>query len=366
MGYGQYSGNSHGKQNPLRYETKTNRRQVFPTGEIPHKWAHQTQESARNPQGNLYFKGATIYSYRDSWPLARIYKCTKSARVLGRDTISATVTLVLTSANKYSMTTTGHQCDVNRAASHLRQIAVPFVVPGDHQPDKRDHDANLAYLAAEMKSRHEQAGRVMTALSVTWRAEECAQLHKAMADYMIFFGIRRKMPALLSFAAAFERARRIENPDPASLDKRERASAARKVRLRDRDEYLAEQRETLKRGAFYHVGATRNDWRLFGAFDGGWRNGRSVYGESVMLRVNGDEIETSMGARIPASHAPRLWRVIERCRDTGIPYQHNGHTEHAGDYRVDSIDADGTLRAGCHVIPYSELAGMARKLGLAS
>jgi hypothetical protein len=33
------------------------------TGEIPHLWAHRTQDDARNKQGNLYFTGDTIYSY---------------------------------------------------------------------------------------------------------------------------------------------------------------------------------------------------------------------------------------------------------------------------------------------------------------
>ena len=49
-------------------------RHIFPTSEIPHKWAHATQSDARNQRGNLYFRGDTIYSYRDSWPLARIYR----------------------------------------------------------------------------------------------------------------------------------------------------------------------------------------------------------------------------------------------------------------------------------------------------
>src|SRR3990167_11282137 len=57
-------------------------RHVFPTDEIPHKWAHQTQEEARNPQGNLYFRGPTLYSYRDSYPIARLFKKRGAALVL--------------------------------------------------------------------------------------------------------------------------------------------------------------------------------------------------------------------------------------------------------------------------------------------
>ena len=42
---------------------KKRKKHVFDTGEIPHLWAHRTQDEARNRQGNLYFTGDTIYSY---------------------------------------------------------------------------------------------------------------------------------------------------------------------------------------------------------------------------------------------------------------------------------------------------------------
>ena len=50
--------------------TKRNKH-VFNTGEIPHLWAHHTQDEARNRQGNLYFVGDTIYSYGSHFPIAR-------------------------------------------------------------------------------------------------------------------------------------------------------------------------------------------------------------------------------------------------------------------------------------------------------
>ena len=34
-------------------------RHVFPNREIPHLWAHQTQDEARNGTGSFYFRGAT-------------------------------------------------------------------------------------------------------------------------------------------------------------------------------------------------------------------------------------------------------------------------------------------------------------------
>ena len=47
------------------------KKHVFDTGEIPHLWAHRTQDEARNRQGNLYFTGDTIYSYGSHFPIAR-------------------------------------------------------------------------------------------------------------------------------------------------------------------------------------------------------------------------------------------------------------------------------------------------------
>lgn len=85
-----------------------------------------------------------------------------------------------------------------------------------------------------------------------------------------------------------------------------------------------------------------------------------------MLRLDGDEIVTSMGAHIPKDHAPIIWKQVQRCVSSQTPWEKNGHTIHAGAYSIDRIEPDGTMKAGCHTIPHSELRSMARALGLAS
>ena len=45
-------------------------RHVFPNREIPHLWAHKTQDEARNGTGSFYFTAATIYSYGSHFPIA--------------------------------------------------------------------------------------------------------------------------------------------------------------------------------------------------------------------------------------------------------------------------------------------------------
>lgn len=337
------------KSNPFSGPKKA-QREVFPSGEIPHKWAHQTQLRARNPTGNLFFEGPTIYSYRRSWPLARIYNNKRGD------------TLVLSNSESYSVTTNQHQNAVNRAAQHLSRIAVPRVECDYYSGkplQKQDHYANIAYLIERMNKAHDKAKRAMQEANVNIYLENASTHHKALADYLIFFGIRRKMPALPDFIPLFERVRRIENPDPQSLDRRERRNAQRAALKAEKEKREAE-REALANAC------ARTNWRLHGAFYEMYAFRTLSYAhEPVMLRLNDDEIETSMGARIPAAHAPMLWRAVERVIASGVPYEHNGHSIHAGDYRIDAIDVDGTLHAGCHTIEHSELRAMARQLGLA-
>lgn len=334
-------------------------RYVYPTSEISHKWAHQTQESARNPQGNLYFRGATLYSYHDSYPIAKLFKKKGARPSIGEHgaggLLNATVraahegkTLVLHVENTYSRTTAGHCSDARRATSHLPSIVVPDVEPDNayrHAPTQ--HAINVRYLV-ELAAKHlDKAGRAMQLSSVTWRRDAAKQALADAQAYSAFFGIRRKVPAFpeLAWNAAAARAERIENPDPASADKRERASAHRRERKAFKDN-IADM-------------VARTNWRLGEIV--GWR--RNMAGP-VMLRVNGEEIETSQGARIPLAAAPMVWNIVQRALGKGYMPVGLGGVK-IGDYPLTRIEADGTLVAGCHKIPHSELRSMARQLNLA-
>lgn len=332
--------------------------QVFPTNEIPHKWAHQTQESARNPGGNLYFKGATIYSYRDSWPLARIYGPKRDGS-----------RLVLTNCERYSKTTAAHQSAANTAVSHWHATAVPHVQGAyGTELSKAEHTANFAYIIARADEALKRAQRAMQSATVAWRRSHAEHALKDAQRYSDFFGLRRKVPAFpeIAWNAAAARAERIENPDPASLDKRERASAARKAAQEARERKAREL-------AAPRLAALRTDWRLFGAFGAAGPYARP--NGPVMLRVNqtDETIETSMGVRVPLAAAPMVWNMVQRARKQGgmdgrqggvLSRAHPVRLPRIGDYPLDRIEADGTLVAGCHTIPYSELSALARALGL--
>lgn len=77
--------------------------------------------------------------------------------------------------------------------------------------------------------------------------------------------------------------------------------------------------------------------------------------EHAYLRVKGDTVETSRGARVPLSHVQRALPVVMALIRNGRTYQRNGHTIHLGHYAIDSIDEQGNLRAGCHLFNKAEI-----------
>lgn len=326
--------------------------------ELTHKWAHAEPDASRR-SGSMSFVGDTLYSY--STPIAKIYRNKRGV-------------LVLFSEHRYSVSTAEHIRLGEQAVSHLDRLRVPRYIIGSRGEgryrysvnEKQDHADNLMYFTAQAADALKAAQRAQRTLGVEWRQREALNALRGFARYCEFFGIRRKAPAFptAEWGAAFERVRRIENPDPASLGKRERAKARKAQAEYARRRLVEIDREI---GAPDYSGmAARTDWRLGRAFD--TRGNIAAIRAPVMLRVNGEEIETSQGARVPLAAAPMVWNLVQRAvkcegwtRDERFASRYR-----IGDYPLDRIDADGTLHAGCHTIPYSELAAMARQLGLQS
>lgn len=96
-----------------------------------------------------------------------------------------------------------------------------------------------------------------------------------------------------------------------------------------------------------------------------WRNGANVIvprGDSPMLRLVGDEIQTSWGADVPATVARNLWRLVGEARRNkrGMTFD-RGHM--VGAFQLNQVTEDGALVIGCHTLEFSELERMARVMG---
>ena len=83
--------------------------------------------------------------------------------------------------------------------------------------------------------------------------------------------------------------------------------------------------------------------------------------ETVLLRINGEDVETSKGAKFPLEHGLKALPLINQAIGKG--WHKNGHTIHLGHYQIDEILAAGDVKAGCHFVLYSEVMRIAKELG---
>lgn len=313
---------------------------VFSNSMVAHVWAQQTQDEGRSNNGNFWFKGDTIYSYRT--PIARFVPTGTAGRI------------VLMSSENYSPTTAGKHMRPIGAAVNYDYIRVPYIGRGDWN-EAPQHDKNLAYLVEQYTN---EVGRINRARSApsNYCWEHLAKLADLAIKYANAFGMAE--PALNSFAdrRQIEEARAVrdaKNNTPAAIAARERKKVREAAKLQE----------------------------LIGDYEGAWRAGgvrasvlkltreqRRAYDDllrsKIMMRVEGEEILTSLGARFPIEHGKRAFAFILERRMRGEAWETNGHKIHLGHFVIDSIDAAGNVKAGCHFVKWEEVERMARTLGL--
>lgn len=303
----------------LKAQAKTCKRakQVFSTGEIPHLWAHKVQASARNPQRNLYFENGVIYSYGAYFPIAAHVE---------HDARKA----ILVTTRKYSVTTAGHVSQVRGAIpSNVTVFNVPHVLITWHTAER--HALNVKAYLADLAYVISKAQKARQLSSKRQERAEAKRLHDELLAYCKFFRLAR----------------------PKNIPELPKLTAAMVVKIKAREAFLASPEHKAKLQAQNAKKFARciENWRAgTGYFS--WKQTRNL---PTMLRINGNEIETSQGARVPVDHAKRVLAIVRRMVAEHKTFETNGHTIPIGVYKVDRIDADGTLHAGCHHIPYAEI-----------
>lgn len=306
-------------------------RNVFPSDEVPHLWYHKTQDSARNAGRNLYFENETIYSYGGHFPIARHV-------TVGRKSA------VLFTTRTYS-NTTAKQCGMVRSAipESATVFSVPFVV-GAWGSDS--HEDNLAsYVKASEKALDKATRAISSGAYLLGLAFENRDNARA---YARFFKVSCPKFDFLPKGKVFRTlkaklAERKARHDAAFSAAQVRAEARREEQNRIARLEFSEQAELWKAG--------NANVRL-----------SYISGVDTLLRITGNEVETSRGARIPVSHAKRGLAFVRKVMASGQEYVRNGHTLHLGHYSIDKITTDGTLTAGCHVIKFAEIARLALAL----
>ena len=287
-------------------------RTVHPADMVAHLWAHKSQDFARNPGHNFYFHGDTIYSYGSHFPVARHVdnKCGQA---------------VLLTTRTYSVTTAGHISMVAGACRHLTVFHVADV--NSTEPRKQFAEYRAQYMALVGKY----------AKARQRKPEHLAELRGVVEEanrYAAFFGLRARLTLPDDLTGMIAECQAIE--------KRDRERKQREERKRER-----EAQERLQKWVDGQIDYCPNG-----------------YGEPIRLRIKGDELQTSHGARVPLVHAVKAFRVLKRLHDKGQAYQRNGHTIHLGHFALDSLDTEGNVTAGCHTVAWEEIARVATLAGV--
>jgi hypothetical protein len=307
---------------------KKRKKYVYDTGEIPHLWADRTQDEARNRQGNLYFTGDTIYSYGSHFPIAR------------HVTNHAGERAVLFTTATHSVTTSSHCSAVQSAIpSGIPIFHVPNVCHGRYSGSELtadDHAGNLADYADRIEKHVITSARARSSYTKEWNHGHAVRLRDEAIAYSAFFGL--PVPNIPDVPE-------IDSDALTAIRKREAKRAAEKAEQtkRERAEAIVRRQEQI------------NKWRA-GQYSG------CFYDVPAMLRIDGDEVVTSRGARFPVSHAKRALAFVRKIRESRQAYVHNGHTIHLGPFAIDRIEPDGTVKAGCHVVSWEEIERIASAL----
>lgn len=342
---------------------------VFTNSELVHVWASQSQQSGR--ANSMHFEGSNLYSY--SQVIGSFVTNRKGQKAF------------LAWSDTYSVTTSQHQSEMRSAlpsqykrdfgdynyethqyeGGHPAQFPTfevrrPKVerrtyisIPGNdpERPWMReskqikpfdfvDHEANLKDFAERIKNRIPELARARGRRG--YLLSEIESLQVEMRSYAAFFGVRMK---------------KMDVPVvPGDLDALRQKIAA--------DAKLAREREQ-KRIAEARKAAELRDIRIRAEAIPelqAWitDNRRSLpyqYQQYVptALKVMDGEVVTSRGAAFPIDHARRGLALVRSVMARGEEWRTNGHACHLGHYRIERITADGTVYAGCHIVPWDSI-----------
>jgi len=283
-------------------------KRVFSNGDqVIHIWANQSQSDARCR--NVFFEGKSVYSYGRHYELGRLVEFNG-------------VKLALINDRGYSVTTSGHISSAWHAVSHMFRLKMEGISENRENIETallREQDRLISMFFDHFNRRAFYSGALDSSYDF-WSYE--------MNAYREF--------NVLTEALGFEHL--ALDVDTAFFDLAKdhvRACHARQAELNSPEMLAKREAKALKRNA-----DAIKKWR-----DGGQSTNSIRNLKPMILRVNGDKVQTSRGAEVPLDHALRLLKLVEtRKAKTG---------ERVGHFKLDQIDGE-MVKIGCHIINVNE------------
>lgn len=312
-------------------------KKVFSNNEVTHIWAQQTQSEGRG--SNIFFEGATIYSYGKHFPIATIE---------GND--------VLFTLDSYSSTTAAHISRARSAISHKNIIwckAVPVKYWKDDRPLNkqeftRTHEINTNYWKNKIKALFDQLGNKKNR-DIRGRIGEVSRQIEQLNRYYAYFGLKVKDAELKSLLTIATKPDFVEKAREAKV--KQDATNERKMKQATKayETYISLWRNYDDEG-LKNLPLKTKDLCNF------YRNKSVAF---TRLRFNSSEnrLETSKGVQIPAKIAKRAYVALNGCMEgscnsLSIPVMNYTITETGKDY----------IKAGCHTIPKDDVRYIAELL----
>lgn len=268
-------------------------KKVFDNKQLAHVWASQSQDQGSNPSGSMYFRGPTIFSYGNHFPMAKIYSG-----------------FALVNSNGYSVTTAKHLSLVKTALhGRVRYVEVPY-------PDDLNNADNENHLLNQISDlvRDIFKGKMVPNHLLISTISELNRLYTYQNTRKVFTFDRETSEVLtLLNNKAFEK-NEIKN----QIKEVKKAKA-----LEKRQTYYSTQVPLW----LTHKNESEIPSDFF-PFD--------------MVRTSGNEVETSRGAKVPLQRAFELLRLIElKLPITGLK---------VGSFEIESEPIDDFIKIGCHKI----------------
>ncbi len=331
---------------------------VVESRQVAHLWANQSQEQARNAQGNFSFCGRVIKSYNT--PIAQL--CENG--VVLRDTYH------------YSNTTCKHQSLVHQslsASQRLFSISVDNAGACDRDDHVKNHEAMVRDYEATLKAAAKPRIRPVTVES---HLEHAKEIRIKANDYRQRFckGAFKQCPLIPENTSLVETLENLRKRDAKQLAKKAKAKAeqekadAEEARL-DLEHWIAIGLPAWKQNkswAARGVNTTDCDdwWKTTVIPPSAPVDFRVIKTDAESYKPDVEFVETTLGAEFPKSHCARAFKAILACRKAKKGWKRNGSEVRVGLFQIDEIDEHGNVTAGCHVIRWEEIEAFAKELGL--
>ena len=284
--------------------------------EVAHIWASQSLAEGR--AGNIFFENGVIYSYGHHFPVARF------APEYGD--------IVLFTLRDYSSSTGKHKGIIRNAIPNRYQI-----VYCDDITRPPSHNLDIwANRAERLRADFAKNTRKITRGNL---ANELFENNAAASSYCE--------------ATITPRQQWISISDS---EREARAYVIEAARLRDAKRAIKQSEQN--RIAALEAGERLELWKI-----GENVNTNGFQFSDTLLRIKGEQIETTRGAKIPISDALKIYPLLDRAKRTGNKLEAGLHNINLGAYRFNSFDGENLI-VGCHSIAWAQIEKMAQELHL--